>query len=225
MIAALRVLGRAFVDAWDALVLIAVLNLTWLGLSLLIVSFPPATAALFETTRDLARGSSPTVRDLLQSARRHFWRSWAWALLNVAVGVVLAVNVAFYGSMAATWSGLVQGAFIVFAVLWLVSQLLVWPFVFAQEEPRLRQAVRNAVFMVFAAPLFALTIGVVVVVLVLASLLLVIPFAVFTAAFVALLANLALLDRLRAYGKLPIDTMPAEPMPPEVERTDGSART
>jgi len=225
MIAALRVLRRAFSEAWDALVLLAVLNLAWLGLSLLVVFFPPATAALFETTREIARGRSPTVRDLLRGVRRHFWRAWAWALLNTVVGVIVVVNVAFYGSMDAAWAGLVQGVVVVLAVLWLVTQLLVWPYAFAQEEPELRQAIRNAVLTVLAAPLFALTIGVVVIALVAVSVLLVAPIAVFTAAFIALLGNLALFDRLSAFGKSP------EPAPIDDEdRADtgaagGAART
>jgi uncharacterized membrane protein YesL len=211
MISALRVVGRSFGAAWEAFVLLAVLNLAWLGLSILVVFFPPATAALFETTREIAQGRDPSVRDLLDGVRRHFWRAWAWALSNIAVGVILVVNITFYGSMDATWAGLVQGVVVVFAVLWLVVQLLVWPYVFAQEQPGLRQALRNAVFTVLAAPLFALTIGVIVIAIVALSVLLVAPFAVFTAAFISLLGNIALSDRLRAFGKSP------EPAPTDEE--------
>jgi uncharacterized membrane protein YesL len=215
MIAALRVVRRAFSEAWDAFVALAVLNLVWLGLSILIVTFPPATAALFEATREVARGRSPGVRYLLDGVRRHFWRAWTWALVNVAVGATIVISVAYYGAVDAPWAGPVQGIVVVLAVLWIVAQLLVWPYVFAQEQPRLRQAFRNAVFTVLGAPAFALTIGVVVLVLVSLSVLLVAPLAVFTAAFISLLGNLALVDRLRAFGKLP------EPPEPTDEHAPG----
>jgi uncharacterized membrane protein YesL len=207
VIAALRVIGRAFGEVWDAFVLLAVLNLAWLGLSLLIVFFPPATAALFEATGEIARGRNPGVRDLLGGVRRHFLRAWAWALVNVVVGVVVFVNLGFYGALDTPWAGPLRGIVVVLGVFWLVAQLLVWPYVFVQEEPRLGQAIKNALFTVFGAPVFALTIGVFVLVLATLSLLLVAPIGIFTVAFLALLGNLALIDRLRAFGKIPEPTV------------------
>lgn len=216
MIAALRVVGRAFREAWESLVLLAVLNLAWLGMSVLIVFFPPATAALFEATREIARGHRPSVLDLLDGVWRHFWRAWAWALINVVMGMIVVVSMGFYGALGTPWAGPVQGAVVVLAVLWLVAQMLFWPYVFAQEQPGLGQAFRNALLTVLAAPLFALTIGVIVLALLFVSVLLVAPLAVFTAAFISLLGNLALLDRLRAFGKLP------EPAPTDDEDSAGS---
>jgi uncharacterized membrane protein YesL len=223
MIAALRVLGRAFGEVWDSFVLLAVLNLAWLGLSILVVTFPPATAALFEATRGIARGRNPDVRDLLDGVRRHFWRAWAWALVNVVVGAVIVVNVVFYGALDTPWARALQGIVVVLAVFWMVAQLLVWPYVFVQEQPRLRLAFRNAVFTVFGAPIFALTIGVFVLALVALSVLLVAPLAIFTVAFLALLGNLALIDRLRAFGKLPEPT--DDEVQPEVGATEGTFGT
>jgi len=203
VISALRVFSRALGDAWDALVLLAALNLMWLGLSLLIVFLPPATAAMFAATHELAGGRSPGVRDFLAAVRSHFWQAWRWALLNVAAAAIFVASFAFYGSIREPWADAVEGLTLLFAVLWCVSQLYVWPFLLSQAEPRLSQALRNAVLAVLAAPLFALTFAAIVALVLALSLALIAPIAVITTAFVCLLANHAVTDRLRAFGKLP----------------------
>lgn len=205
MIAALRVFTRALADAWDALVVLAALNIIWLALSLLIVFLPPATAAMFAATHELASGRAPGVRDFLTAVRSYFWQAWLWALVNVAVAVAFVAGFYFYGSIPEPWADGVQGLLILFASFWGVSQLFVWPFLFTQAEPRLRLALRNAVLAVFAAPLFALTFAAIVALVLALSLVLIAPIAVITTAFVCLLANHAVTDRLRAFGKLPAE--------------------
>lgn len=205
MIAALRVFSRAVGDAWDALVLLAALNVIWLGLSLLVVFLPPATVAMFAATHELAGGRAPGVRDFLTAVRSHFWQAWRWAFLNLAVAAVFVATFAFYGSVREPWADAVEAVSLLIALLWCVSQLFVWPFLFTQAEPRLALAMRNGVFAVLAAPLFALTFAAIVAIVLALSLALVAPIAVITTAFVCLLANLAVTDRLRAFGKLPAE--------------------
>lgn len=209
MTSALRVFSRALGDAWDALVLLAALNLLWLALSLLIVFLPPATAAMFAATHELAGGRAPSVRDFLTAVRSHFWQAWRWALVNVAAAVVFAAIFAFYGSIREPWADAVEAVSLLFVLFWCVSQLFVWPFLLSQAEPRLSSALRNAVLAVLAAPLFAFTFAAIVAIVLALSLALIAPIAVITTAFLCLLANHAVTDRLRAFGKLPAEVRAA----------------
>ncbi|MDQ3869988.1 MAG: DUF624 domain-containing protein [Chloroflexota bacterium] len=203
MIAALRVFGRAAVDLKDALFVLAGLNLLWTLLSLTLVLLPPATAAMFEATHELVRGRAPEMREFLDAVRRHFVRAWAWALVNVLAWVVLLANLLFYGALRDVWAVALQALFTGFAAFWLVSQFYVWPFVFEQAEMSLRWALRNAVLTVFAAPVFSLTLAALGGLALVLSVLLVAPLVLATTAFLCLVANHAVIDRLRAFQKLP----------------------
>ncbi len=96
-----------------------------------------------------------------------------------------------------------SAAFVVLGVLFGVSLLYVWPFMFRQTEGGLVRAIRNSILAVLAAPLFALTLAVAIVVLAAASAILILPLAVFLTALLGLIATHAVTDRLRAFGKLP----------------------
>ncbi len=203
MIAALRVFGRAAVDLKDALFLLAGLNILWTLLSLTVVLLPPATAAMFEATHELVRGRAPEVREYLRAVRRHFARSWAWTLVNVLAWIVLLANLFFYGALRDVWAVVLQALFTGFAAFWLISQFYVWPFLFEQAEMSLRWALRNAIFTVFAAPVFSLTLALLGALMLVVSLLLVAPLVLATTAFLCLIANHAVIDRLRAFHKVP----------------------
>ncbi len=202
MIAALRTLGRAAGGTWDALVVLAVLNVTVLASVVLVVPLPAAVAALFAVTHGLAQGEEPSVAEFLRAVRRLFWRAWAWAGVNVAVGTVLWVGLGFYGQRGEIWTlagSVVLGAA---AFVWGVAQLFVWPYFCEDPSPGLSRALRNAVLTVLASPGFALTLGLAVAVVVALSAALVLPLAAVTGAFVCLTANHAVRDRLRAFGKV-----------------------
>ncbi len=200
MIAALQVGARTFRDAYDALVLVALLNLIWLGLSLTLVLLPPATVAMFEAMHALARGRQVSVVEYLAAVRGRFAQAWAWGLVNLAVVAVLGVNLAFYDQGEA-WADAVRGLFVLAGFVWFVAQLLVWPYVFEQSDQGLRRAMRNALLTVVAAPAFSIVLGGIVAAVVVLSMTLLLPLATITTAFLCLLGNHAVLDRLVAFGK------------------------
>ncbi|CAN5592483.1 hypothetical protein BH23CHL7_BH23CHL7_20030 [soil metagenome] len=199
---AVRALGRAIGDAWDGMFTIAVLNLCWLGLSATIVLAPPASAALFETMDQLAQGRTPGLRDLLAAVRRHLVGGWLWALWGGAGLTLTALVITFYGAQSGALA-VVGPLALVLAVMFAVSLLYVWPLVLVSGDGSLGRALRNSLLVVFAAPLFALTIGVMLSLLLAISVLLVAPIAFFTPALIALVASHAVRDRLVAFGKLP----------------------
>ena len=201
-IAALGVVRRAIRDGWDGLFVVGALNLAWLGLSVTVILMPPATVALFESMDELASGRTPGLREFFVFVRRRFVRAWIWALWSIAGLTIVWVNVRYWNDTGGSLVWL-SAAFAVIGVLFGVSLLFVWPFMFRQSEGGLVRAIRNSILAVLAAPLFAITLAFATVAIVAVSAILILPLAVFLTALVGLIATHAVTDRLRAFGKLP----------------------
>jgi hypothetical protein len=82
-------------------------------------------------------------------------------------------------------------------------QIYTVPFLIEQEDKRLRLALRNAAFLALATPIYTLTLLVAIGLIIVFSLMTILPLAVFTMSFLALLANRAVIERLSTFGKLP----------------------
>jgi len=199
---ALGVVRRAIRDGWDGLLVVGALNLAWLGLSVTIILLPPATVALFESMDELASGRTPGLREYFSFVRRRFVRAWLWALWAIAGLTTVSINIRYWNDTGGSLVWL-SAAFVVLGVLFGVSLLFVWPFMFRQSEGGLIRAIRNAILAVLAAPLFAITLAVAIVAIVAVSAVLILPLAVFLTALLGLIATHAVTDRLRAFGKLP----------------------
>jgi hypothetical protein len=150
---------------------------------------------------ELASGSSPGIRDFLGSVRRRFVGAWLWAIW-AAAGLTLAgvsVRLEPDPSEPAAW---LSAAVAVLGVLFGVSLLYVWPFVFLQETGGLARAIRNSILAVLAAPVFAITLAVLLTLVVAVGAILILPLAVAVPGIIGLVASHAVTDRLRAFGKV-----------------------
>lgn len=195
-----HVIRAALRDTWHDLLTTAVVNLMWLGLTLPVVTAPPAALALFYVGNRLAHGDPTDPRDFLQALRCYLRPSWRWGLLQLVVLFVLVGDVVLTAQLAgdSTAGRLAQGFYLALLAAWLLLQLYTLAFLFEQEEPRLRTALRNGALLLGQNPLFSVALGF----LLLALLALgVVFFFVTTAAggvFVALVGNHAVLNRLAA---------------------------
>ena len=206
---AVRVIRRALRDAWDALVAVAPINLAWVGLSVTVVLFPPATAALFESMHELASGRSPGIRDFVGAVRRRFIGGWVWALWGAAGLTIVGLNVRFDPHLTDLRAWL-SAAIAVIGILFGVSLLYVWPFVFLQPDGGLRRAIRNSLLAALAAPLFAIVLAVLLALVVAVGAVLILPLALVIPGLICLVASHAVSDRLRAWSKLPPRPLPLE---------------
>jgi uncharacterized membrane protein YesL len=201
--AALAVIGKSLEDWWNSMVNLAVLNVIWLGLSLTIVLFPPATLGLYAVTNSLAHGTGQHLSDYVQAMRRYVWISLRWALVNLLIGAILYVNLSFYGAVRGAPASFILVGLVCLAVLWLATLFYTGPFLIEQEDKRLRLALRNAIFLALATPVYTLTMLVAAALAITLSVVTILPVAVFTLSFLALLGNRAVIDRLSTFGKLP----------------------
>ena len=198
--APLKVTAQALIDWWDAWISMVIVNLAWILCWLTIVLGPPATFGLYHVTHQLARGESLGLGGLIEGARRYFAKSWLWMLLNLAVTIVIAVDLIFYAQVDAIWVGFLQGTFIVLSLFWLMVQFYVPPFLMEQDNKSLKLALRNGALTLLAAPGYTIVVTGIAVLLIVFSLFLVFPLFMGVPCLITAIGNRAVMERMETYG-------------------------
>ncbi len=177
---ALLVTWRSLVSLYNELFLLVGVNLLWwvtggftiavavyLGWPMLLISGPwwlapliaipagPATAALanvmHRATRDLH-----VDRSFFFDGLREYWRRALALSALLAVGnVILILNLLFYVSRTESLIQALSLLFIVLLVYWSSVQVYIFPILVGMKEPSVLGALKMAVMMAFANPLFS----------------------------------------------------------------------
>ncbi len=195
-----HVICAALRGIWSDLLTTAIVNLMWLGLTLLVVPAPPAALALFYVGNRLAHGDPTDPRDFLPALRRYFGLGWRWGLLQLAVLFVLVGDVVLTGRLGGGSAAgrLAQGFYLAGLAFWLLLQVYALAFLFEQETPSLRLALRNGVVLLGQNPLFSLTLGLLLVILLTLGIVFFCATTAVGGVFLALVGNHAVLNRLAA---------------------------
>jgi uncharacterized membrane protein YesL len=154
-----RLIWEWLLEAYDSFWILVVFNILWALLTVLVIPAVPAAAGLYYATNQLAHQQPVNWRTFFEGIRTHFWLSWRWGLMNLAVLIVLAVNFRYYGSLPAAWAGWAQGLFLGLAGLWGLLQMYTFPLLLEQTDRRLRTAMRNSLVLLVRRP--GLTLGLV----------------------------------------------------------------
>jgi hypothetical protein len=201
MYEAWQVIRTAMRLAWADLFSTIVVNLLWLLANLLIIPGPPATLALFYVGNRMAHEEIIDPKDFLSALHRNFGLGWQWGLLNLFVFFFLIGDVILTNHLSQ--SNLVyffQGMYMTLAIIWLLWQLYTLPFLFEQEKPYLRLALRNGAIMLGKNIGFSLWLAVfLVTALAMGTVFFFVVFAA-GAVWVALVGNHAVLNRLSQYS-------------------------
>jgi uncharacterized membrane protein YesL len=196
----LRVIKQAFIDWWDALVSLILLNLVWALCWLTVILGPPATFVLYYAANELAHGHGYDYKDLVQVGRKYFVVSWLWALLNVLVLSILGVNAVFYSASMDLGHIVLLELAIFMIALWLIVQFYAIPYFMEQHDQRLQVAFRNSFFTIFKSPLFTLVISLFAGFVMATSLITIVLMFLGGPCLIAILGNRAVLNRLEAFG-------------------------
>ncbi len=135
-------------------------NVIWWGLTLPVITWPPATAGLYHLAWALRgpEGETTTWRAFWVGFRAYLWRSWGLMAADLALGGVLTIGLLFYlarsGPVYWLW---VPTAW--FLALWLGVQLYLWPLFISQPEASLALLFRNALALVLHAPGFTVALA------------------------------------------------------------------
>ncbi len=186
-------------DVWGDLWTAMVCSCLWLLSLVLVLPAPPATFGLFYYTNRLVNGEVADLKDFLTGFRRYWKVSYRWALLNLAALLILIVDYRFTGQAGdSPWIQFAQGLYLTLTGFWLILQFYALPFIFEQETPSLRGALRNAAVMIGKNPLFCLlTVVLLAAVLLVGALLFMISVPV-AGCLLGCTANRAVLNRLQA---------------------------
>jgi uncharacterized membrane protein YesL len=187
---ALQALGETVAhDARFVGIYLVGFNLLWVICSLPLITLPPATAALYVVTQRLAKRQHAGVRDFFATMRRYFVVAWRWALLNMIVLLLVSANVWFYSILDQTWSGLAMAVWLGLGVAWLVVDMYCFPLLLEQTQPRVSQALRNALVLCLRHPGFTLVYACVTALLIAVSAAVIYLWVLITGALLAFLGN------------------------------------
>lgn len=135
---------QAALDLWDELLYLMLFNMIWCIGAVLVIPLPYVTFGLYYTAYDVVEGKSIKLSTFFEYANQTWRLAYTWGLLNLAVFVVLGLNIAFYGTINAAWAVMLRFLFISLGGLWLIIQLIALTLYPRLEEPGLKIAYRNA---------------------------------------------------------------------------------
>lgn len=213
-------IGRSVVDWWDGWLDVIMITVVWFIAQITIVLGPPATFGVYYVAYNMVNGQATGVRGLIEGARKHFGKAWLWGILNIASMITIYINFIFYGNLESTWSLSLLILVAMASYLWFVTQFYALPFFMEQEDQRLRIALKNGLLTGMASPIFTFVIMILVVLIILLSVGLVIPFFLGLPLLIPFLGFRALNDRLIAFG-----IRKPEKTPKEIEFEQGGRMT
>ena len=192
----LRLLGRATRFWWKDWISIFILSSIWLLLQLPVVTGPPATAMLYAMMAESRDGLYWGPAEAWGAFRRLFWPAWRWALVNLLVISVVAVNLLSYTAQAGNLWFVLRLLWIGGLSLWLLVNLFYWPFYLVQEDRRLRTTFANSARFLLLHPIAAFLLGIVCLLVLAISLLTILPVVLGTVGWVALVGVVAVQQSL-----------------------------
>ncbi len=160
MRAAFRVFLQALKDSYDDIWLVLVCNLIWLIAQLLILPGPPATVALFYYANRLANDEPVDLGDFWRAIWQYWWVGWRWGIINYVLIAVLAVDGLYTGHLSQSIPAhFIQGLYLAGLAIWLLLQVFSLPFLFEQDTPGVKQALRNGAVLLGRNVGFSMTLG------------------------------------------------------------------
>jgi uncharacterized membrane protein YesL len=189
MINAFKTLWKSFVYIYDDILTLVLYNVFWFFLSLPIITIPPAFAGLNYGVNQLTHREQADWKTFFTGFKEFFWLSYKWALLNVAVFVILFSNIYFYGQMKEAWAFPVQTLFLSLTVIWIIIQMYVFPLLLEQQDRRLRTALRNSLVLIARKPWITIVLILMTAILVALSVYFTILFSILSVSLIVYLQN------------------------------------
>ena len=193
---------------WRHLGMLVVANILWLLLSLPILTWPAATAGLFNLVRRVVQeelDASPhdaNLGDFWNGFRQYWLRSSVLSAIDLTGVGVIAVALIFYGSRTQEPLRWLVGPIGLVGLAWLTAQLYVYPLLLQRPGSRPWQIMREALFVALGYPLSSLSLLVTVLVLLVAAVALAGPILFVFFSAIAMLQTVALRQIVIQRGEL-----------------------
>ncbi len=192
-----RVVKLAFSDFVEEIFLLILFNMLWSLSAFLVLPLPFATAGLTWVAAEIGEGKAIKLRTFFEGGRRYWKPAYLWGLANLVAWALVLINLNFYTNLNATWATFARSLVLAMAVLWSSVQLYVFPLLILQEAPRLRLAYRNGLILMGSHPALTIVVLALTAILLLISFILTVPIFMLYPAFVAVLANRAVVESLK----------------------------
>jgi uncharacterized membrane protein YesL len=186
---------------WNHLVQLTLLHFLWLIAQLLIVTAPPATAALYVLVEKVGHGDLISPHDVWTTFRAMIVPAWKWAACNLAVLAVLAAWVLWSRGQAGVIATAASFLVLVALAFWGALNIFYWPLWLSQSDLSLRNTYRNAVVLVLTFPALSAALLLISLALVVVSALTLLPLIHVLMLWIALLGQQttsAMVERLAA---------------------------
>jgi hypothetical protein len=193
----IQLIRDSLADVWSDLWTVLVCNLLWTLSMVLVIPGPAATLALFYYTNRLAHGEVADLADYWGAFRRSWGVAWRWGVINLIVIAIFVADSILTGQLSQTSLAMfAQGFYLAGLAGWLLLQLFALPFLFEQETPSVRQALRNGAVMIGRNLGFTLALaGMLALLMIAGTILFMLTFA-FGGVILAAAGNRAVLNRL-----------------------------
>ncbi len=198
---AFRIVRRAFSIWWDSLMHVTLFNMLWILAQLLVVTGPPATAAMFVLAQRFKERDLLVPMDFFVEIKRLFVPAWKWGALNIVIFGLFLMN--FVGSLnqdGELWFCL-RYVWLLLGILWYIVNLFYWPLWLSQDDQRLVNTYRNSFVILLRMPITILTLSVIVGVLIMVSLITLFPLALALMSWLSLIGTLTIQWAVEEIGK------------------------
>ena len=193
----------AFRRWWDVAVEMMIINIVGALACLTVVLAPFAIFGMWYTASVMLYGEDYGIGrafSLFWEGIRKYWlNALKWFVVNIIILVVLIVNIIYYGKMDEFWAVILRSFFVVMTIIWGMIQMYTVPYLFEQNDKRLRVAIKNGCFTMLAAPVFSLLICGGIYVLAIVCLGLFVPSFLGGIPLLGFLSSAAVLNRIKKY--------------------------
>ena len=215
--ASLRVIGHSIVDWWDGWLSIVMVILALFVCLFTVVLIGPAIFGLYYVVYNMINGEALGLGGMFEGAKRYFWKSQLWFVMNAVVILLAWFNIRFYGGIQAAWGVYVLLIVMMLTGLWFATQFYALPFFMEQDNKKLRMALRNGFYTAMAAPFYTMMLMLLSAVVLALSIGLFIPFFLGLPGLIPMLGFHAMYDRLESFG-----LREREKTPKEIEYEEGA---
>jgi uncharacterized membrane protein YesL len=193
---------------WRRLGMLVAANILWLLLSLLIVTWPAATAGLFYLVHRVVQDeldASPQVArlgDFWDGFRQYWLPSSLLSVIDLTGLGVIAVALVFYGGSTREPLRWLIGPIGLIGLVWITAQLYLYPLLLQRTGSRPWEIMREALLVVLAHPLSSISLLVTVLVLTVAAVVLAGPILFVFFSAIAMLQTVMLRQVLLQRGEI-----------------------
>jgi len=197
-----RVIRHSISDFADEILWLVLLNILWCIAAVTVIGAPLVSAGMAWIAAEIGEGKVLRWNTFITGVRRYWKQAYLWALVNVIVATLVAMNLAFYSGRSESWSMVPLFLFGALGLWWAGMQFYFFPFLTHQEIPSLRMAYRNSIVLMLSQPGLSVAMFLTVVVLAALSYFFLFPLFLFFFALLSVLSNRAVIETIRYQAEL-----------------------